>query len=55
VDLLVDVGSSKSLSFAFEAARRRGYHRLRNLRNRLRALKISWPKTTTEHKSATKG
>jgi CelD/BcsL family acetyltransferase involved in cellulose biosynthesis len=36
VDLLVDVGGEKSLTFVLEAARQRGYHRLRELRNRLR-------------------
>ena len=40
VDLLVDVGAGKSLSFTLEAGRQRGYHRLRGLRNRLRAW--SW-------------
>jgi CelD/BcsL family acetyltransferase involved in cellulose biosynthesis len=37
VDLLVDVGAGPSLSFTLEAARQRGYHALRGLRNRLRA------------------
>jgi hypothetical protein len=37
VDLLVDVGAGKSVSFALEAGRQRGYHVLRELRNRLRA------------------
>jgi CelD/BcsL family acetyltransferase involved in cellulose biosynthesis len=37
VDLLVDVGAGQSLSFTLEAARQRGYHALRELRNRLRA------------------
>jgi CelD/BcsL family acetyltransferase involved in cellulose biosynthesis len=37
VDLLVDVGAGKSVSFALEAGRQRGYHWLRELRNRLRA------------------
>jgi CelD/BcsL family acetyltransferase involved in cellulose biosynthesis len=36
VDVLVDVGPRKSLSFVLEATRQRGYHRLRELRNRLR-------------------
>jgi CelD/BcsL family acetyltransferase involved in cellulose biosynthesis len=40
VDLLVDVGAGKSVGFALEAARQRGYHRLRELRNQLRAR--SW-------------
>jgi CelD/BcsL family acetyltransferase involved in cellulose biosynthesis len=40
VDLLVDVGAGKSLHFALEAGRQRGYYRLRELRNRLRAW--SW-------------
>jgi len=39
VDLLVDVGG-KSPGFALETARQRGYHLLRDLRNRLRAW--SW-------------
>jgi hypothetical protein len=41
VDLLVDVGPGKSLRFMLEAERQRGYYRLRELRNRLRAW--SWP------------
>jgi CelD/BcsL family acetyltransferase involved in cellulose biosynthesis len=40
VDLLVDVGGGKSRHFALEAGRQRGYYRLRELRNRLRAW--SW-------------
>jgi CelD/BcsL family acetyltransferase involved in cellulose biosynthesis len=40
VDLLVDVGAGQSLGFTLEAGRQRGYHRLRELRNRLRAW--SW-------------
>jgi Acetyltransferase (GNAT) domain len=40
VDLLVDVGPGKSLGFALEAGRQRGYYRLRELRNQLRAR--SW-------------
>ncbi len=36
VDLLVDVGAGKSLSFTLEAGRQRGYRRLRELRNWLR-------------------
>jgi CelD/BcsL family acetyltransferase involved in cellulose biosynthesis len=40
VDLLVDVGGRKSLSFVLEAGRQCGYYRLRELRNRLRAW--SW-------------
>ena len=37
VDLLVDVGAGQSFRFAMEAGRLRGYHQLRELRNRLRA------------------
>lgn len=37
VDLLLKVGSGPSLGFALEAGRQHGYHRLRTLRNRLRA------------------
>jgi CelD/BcsL family acetyltransferase involved in cellulose biosynthesis len=37
VDLLVDVGAGQSVGFTLEAARQRGYHVLRELRNRLRA------------------
>ena len=37
VDLLVDVGPGRSLAFGLEAGRQRGYHGLRNLRNRIRA------------------
>jgi CelD/BcsL family acetyltransferase involved in cellulose biosynthesis len=37
VDLLVDVGARPSPGFMLEAARQRGYYRLRDLRNRLRA------------------
>jgi CelD/BcsL family acetyltransferase involved in cellulose biosynthesis len=40
VDLLVDVGAGKSPSFVLEAGRQRGYYRLRELRNFLRAW--SW-------------
>jgi CelD/BcsL family acetyltransferase involved in cellulose biosynthesis len=40
VDLLVDVGATQSLGFTLEVGRQRGYHRLRELRNRLRAW--SW-------------
>jgi CelD/BcsL family acetyltransferase involved in cellulose biosynthesis len=40
VDLLIDVGAGKSVRFSLEATRQRGYHRLRDLRNRLRAW--SW-------------
>jgi CelD/BcsL family acetyltransferase involved in cellulose biosynthesis len=40
VDLLIDVGAANSLGFMLEATRQRGYHRLRDLRNRLRAW--SW-------------
>jgi CelD/BcsL family acetyltransferase involved in cellulose biosynthesis len=40
VDLLIDVGATNSLGFMLEATRQRGYHRLRELRNRLRAW--SW-------------
>jgi CelD/BcsL family acetyltransferase involved in cellulose biosynthesis len=36
-DLLVDVGPGKSLAFALEAARQRGYDQLRWLRDRIRA------------------
>jgi Acetyltransferase (GNAT) domain len=36
VDLLVDVRPRRSLAFVLEAGRLRGYHVLRNLRNRLR-------------------
>jgi hypothetical protein len=42
VDLLIDVGSGNSLRFPLEAARWRGYQRLRDLRNLLRMLKTSW-------------
>jgi CelD/BcsL family acetyltransferase involved in cellulose biosynthesis len=38
VDLLVDVGSRKSLGFALAALGERGYARLREARNRLRAV-----------------
>jgi hypothetical protein len=41
VDLLIDVGPNRSLRFALEAQRLVGYHRLRNLRDRMRAWK--WP------------
>ncbi len=41
VDLLVDVGAGRSLGFAFEAMRERGYAQLRDLRKRLRG--VSWP------------
>jgi CelD/BcsL family acetyltransferase involved in cellulose biosynthesis len=41
VDLLIDVGPKRSLRFALEAQRLLGYHRLRNLRDRMRAWK--WP------------
>jgi hypothetical protein len=41
VDLLIDVGPKRSLRFAMEAQRLLGYHRLRKLRDRLRAWK--WP------------
>lgn len=36
VDLLIDVGSGQSLGFTLEAGRQRGYHLLRELRNRFR-------------------
>jgi CelD/BcsL family acetyltransferase involved in cellulose biosynthesis len=44
VDLLVDVGGRKSLSFVLEAGRQRGYYRLRELRNRLRTWSWTPPK-----------
>jgi CelD/BcsL family acetyltransferase involved in cellulose biosynthesis len=37
VDLLIDVGPKKSIRFALEAQRLLGYHRLRQLRDRLHA------------------
>jgi CelD/BcsL family acetyltransferase involved in cellulose biosynthesis len=37
VDLLIDVGPGRSVRFTMEAARQRGYHLLRGLRDRLRA------------------
>ena len=36
VDMLIDVGSGKSLGYRLEAGRQLGYQRLRNLRDRLR-------------------
>ena len=44
VDLLVDVGAEKSLGFALEAGRQRGYNLLRELRNRLRTWSGMGPK-----------
>ena len=43
IDLLVDVGSGTSLGFTLEAGRQRGYHLLRNLRNRFRAWSLAVP------------
>jgi CelD/BcsL family acetyltransferase involved in cellulose biosynthesis len=40
IDLLVDVGGGRSLGFTLEAGRQRGYHLLRELRNRFRTW--SW-------------
>jgi hypothetical protein len=40
VDLVVDVGSRRSLVFAMEAARQLGYEKLRTLRDRLRAMSL---------------
>jgi CelD/BcsL family acetyltransferase involved in cellulose biosynthesis len=40
VDLVVDVGSRRSLVFALEAARQLGYEKLRTLRDRLRAMSL---------------
>lgn len=40
VDMLVDVGSTRSLVFALEAARQFGYEKLRNLRDWLRAAAL---------------
>jgi CelD/BcsL family acetyltransferase involved in cellulose biosynthesis len=37
VDMLIDVGSGKSLGYRLEAGRQLGYQRLRNLRDRLRS------------------
>jgi hypothetical protein len=36
-DLLIDVGTGKSLAFSLEAIRQRGYYHLRRLRDRIRA------------------
>ena len=41
VDLLADVGARKSLGFTAVVLGERGYARLREWRNRLRAM--SWP------------
>jgi hypothetical protein len=41
VDLLIDVGPTRSVAFRLEAARELGYERLRDLRNRLRGWR--WP------------
>jgi Acetyltransferase (GNAT) domain len=43
VDLLVDVGERPSLGFMLEAARQRGYYRLREWRRRLRAWSFAPP------------
>ena len=40
VDMVVDVGASRSLVFAMEAARQFGYEKLRNLRDWLRATSV---------------
>lgn len=40
VDMVVDVGSSRSLVFALEAGRQYGYERLRDLRDWLRAASV---------------
>lgn len=40
VDLLVDVGSGKSLAFSLEVARQRGIRRLRRLRDQIRAWSV---------------
>ncbi|MDH8560289.1 hypothetical protein QIH21_26975, partial [Klebsiella pneumoniae] len=40
VDAVVDVGSTRSLVFALEAARQYGYERLRDLRDWLRATSL---------------
>jgi CelD/BcsL family acetyltransferase involved in cellulose biosynthesis len=44
VDLLIDVGPRRSLSFIAEACRQAGYHWLRDLRNRIRASWAARPK-----------
>ncbi|WP_424630857.1 GNAT family N-acetyltransferase [Bradyrhizobium sp. SYSU BS000235] len=40
VDMVVDVGSRRSLVFSMEAARQFGYEKLRTLRDRLRAMSL---------------
>ena len=40
VDMLVDVGSTRSLVFSLEAARQYGYERLRDLRDWLRTTSL---------------
>ena len=40
VDMVVDVGSTRSLVFGMEAARQYGYERLRDLRDRLRSTSL---------------
>lgn len=44
VELLVDVGPGKSLTFKLEAARLQGMQQLRGLRNRLRAWRAARPR-----------
>jgi len=41
VDMVVDVGSTRSLVFGMEAARQYGYERLRDLRDWLRSTSLS--------------
>jgi CelD/BcsL family acetyltransferase involved in cellulose biosynthesis len=44
-DLLIDVGTGKSLAFSLEAIRQRGYYHLRRLRDRIRARAPAAPKS----------
>jgi len=47
VDMLVDVGPGRSLSFTFEAGRQRAYHWLRALRNRARSGRVASLRTNS--------
>ena len=42
INLLLDVDPDHSLAFTLEAARERGYQRLRGWRGRIRAVKWAW-------------